>query len=93
MDKPKFLIFIFAVLLSNLCNVLLCNYRIYLGSLSMLNIAAVRHIRLSKIKTLTLCQVLGTNMHHCAKFCPKMVEHLQRYCNLTVFKMAAILNF
>jgi len=37
MDKLQFLIFIFAVLLPNLCNVLLCNYRIYLSSLSMLN--------------------------------------------------------
>ena len=37
----------------------------------MLNIAAVRHIRLSKIrgpKTLTLPQVRGIHMHHRAKF-------------------------
>ena len=37
----------------------------------MLNIAAVRDIRLSKIKTLTLRQVLGTNVHYRAKFHPK----------------------
>ena len=52
----------------NLDNVLLCNYRIYLSSLSMLNTAAVRQTRLSKIKTLTLRQVLGANMHHHTKF-------------------------
>ena len=84
MDKLQFLIFIFAVLLPNLCNVLLCNYRTYLSSLglSILSTAAVRHTRLSKIKTLTLRQVLGANyMHHRAKFHPKTVEHLQRCCN------------
>jgi len=36
---------IFAVLLSKLCNVLLCNYKIYLNSFSILKIAAVCHIR------------------------------------------------
>ena len=55
MDKLQFLIFIFAVLLPNLCNVLLCNYRIYLSNSSILSIAAVRHTRQSKIETLTLC--------------------------------------
>jgi len=65
MDKLQFLIFrlYFAVLLPSLCNVLLCNY-----SLSVLNIAAARHIKQSKIKTLTLRQVLGTIIHHRAKF-------------------------
>jgi len=69
MDKLQFLTFIFAVLLANSCNELLSNYR-YISHFSILNIAPVCHIRLSKIKTLTLCQVLGTNIyniHHCAK--------------------------
>jgi len=65
MDKLQFLIFMFAVLLSKLCSVSLCNYRIYFSSFSILKISA---IRLSKIKILTLRQALGTNMHHCAKF-------------------------
>jgi len=33
-----------------------------------IKIAAVRHIRLTKITSLTLRQILGTDMHHCAKF-------------------------
>jgi len=39
-----------AVLLPNLCNVSFCNYGIYLSSFSILEIAAVRHTRLSKLK-------------------------------------------
>ena len=46
MDKLQFLGLIFAVLLSKSCNVLLCNY---LSSFSILKIAVVCHIRLSKI--------------------------------------------
>jgi len=46
----------------------LCNCRIYLSSFSILSIAAVCHIRLSKIKTSTLHQILGTDVYHCAKF-------------------------
>ena len=49
-DKLQFLALIFAVLLSKLCNVLLCNYKIYLSSFSILELAALRHIRLSKTK-------------------------------------------
>jgi len=52
-NKVQFLALMFAVLLSKLCYVvgLLCrpNYKIYLNSLSILKIAALRHIRLSKI--------------------------------------------
>jgi len=48
MDKLQFLVQIFAVLLSKLCNVLLC--KIYLSSFSILKIAALRYIRLTKIK-------------------------------------------
>jgi len=57
----------FAVLLPNLCNMSLCNYRIYLSSFSILKIAAVRHMTLSKIKSLTLHEVLETRMHNRAK--------------------------
>ena len=49
-----------AVLLPDLCNALLRNNRIYLSSFLILQIAAVCHIRLSKIKTLILRQVLGS---------------------------------
>jgi len=35
MDKLQFLVLIFAVLLSKLCNVLLCNYTVYLNSFSI----------------------------------------------------------
>ena len=41
---------------------------------SILKIAAVRRIRLSKIKTLTLRQVVGTNVHRRAKISSKMAE-------------------
>ena len=68
MDKLQFLVLIFAVLMSKLCSVSLCNYRIYLSGFSILKLSAVHHIRLSKIKILTLRQALGTNMHHRAKF-------------------------
>jgi len=49
-----------AVLLPDLCNALLSNNRIYLSSFLILQIAAVCHIRLLKIKTLILRQVLGS---------------------------------
>jgi len=35
MDKLQFLVLIFAVLLSKLCNVSLCNYIVYLNSFSV----------------------------------------------------------
>jgi len=35
MDKLQFLVLIFAVLLSKLCNVSLCNYTVYLNSFSI----------------------------------------------------------
>ena len=94
MDKLQFLIFTM-ILLPNLCNVLLCNYRIYLSSLSMLNIVAVRHIRLSKIRTLTLRQVLRTNMHHRTKF---RKDRSNRCGDISIFVIlmmaaAAILDF
>jgi len=34
-DKLQFLVLIFAVLLSKLCNVSLCNYKVYLSSFSI----------------------------------------------------------
>jgi len=54
---------------------------IYLSSLSILKIVAVCHVRLLKIHTLTLRQVLGTNMHHRTKFCKDHVKPLRRYAN------------
>jgi len=74
-----------AVLLSKLCDVLLCNYKIYLRSFSILTIAVICYIRLSRIT-----RRLGINMHHCAKFHENRPKMLQRYGYLTVFKMAAI---
>jgi len=70
MDKLLFLIFIFAVLLSKWCIVSLCNYVIYLSGFSIPKTAAIGHIRLPKIKTLTLPvrQVLETDVHHRPKF-------------------------
>jgi len=41
MDKLQFLVLIFVVLFSKLCNVSLGNYKIYLSSFSILTIAAV----------------------------------------------------
>jgi len=76
MDKLQFLIFIFAVLLPDLYGVLLCNYRIYLSSLSMLNTVAFCHIRLSKIKTLTLHQVLASPCQILSKNCRTFAEIL-----------------
>ena len=52
MDKLQFLVLIFAVLLSKLCNVSLCNYTVCLNSFSIRYIAAICRIRLSKIKNL-----------------------------------------
>jgi len=78
MDKLQFLIIIVAVLLPDLCNVLLCtNFRIYLSSLSILNVAAVRRIRLSIINTITLRQFLGTRIHHRAKLCLTVPNFIQ----------------
>jgi len=81
MDKLQFLALIFAVLLSKLCNVLLCNYKIYLSSFSILELAALRHIRLSGAgdQYESLCQISS-----------KSIKRLQRYGDLTVFKMAAV---
>ena len=91
MDKLQFLVWIFAVLLSKLCNVLLRNYKIYyLSSISILKIASLCHIKLSKIKNLNLTS--GAR-DQCASLCQissKCVKELQRYSDLTVFKMAAV---
>ena len=59
MAKLQFLVLIFAVLWSKLCNVLLCNYKIYLSSFSILKIAAFRDIRLSKISNLNCTSGAG----------------------------------
>jgi len=67
LDKLQFLVFIFAALLPDLCSVSLCNYRIYLSSFFDSQDCGCTTI-LSKIKTVTLGQVLRTNMHHSAKF-------------------------
>jgi len=52
MDKLQFLVLIFDVLLSKLCNVSLFNYKVYLSSFLIRWIAAICHIRLSQIKNL-----------------------------------------
>jgi len=93
MEKLQFLIMIFAVLLPNLCNVLLFNYVIYLSSLSILNIATVRHIRWSKIKNVNFTSGAGDQQASSCQILSKTVKYLQRYCNLTVFKMAAVRHF
>ena len=59
MDKLQFIVLIFAVLLSKLCNVLLCKYKVYLSSFSILQMAAICHIRLSKIKSLNFTSGAG----------------------------------
>jgi len=72
-------------------NVSLCNYRIYLSSFSILNIAAVRQI-LSKIKTLTLRQVLET-IGLCITSVPNFTtisQTIAEICRLSGFKMAAV---
>ena len=53
LSNMTFLI-IFAVLLSTLCNVILCNYKIYLSSFSILKIPALRHLRMSKVNKIEL---------------------------------------
>ena len=84
MDKVQFLVLTFAVLLSKLCNVLLCIYKIYLSSFSILKIAVLRHIRFSKITRrwgpicITVLNLI------------KSASRLQRYGDLTVCKMAAV---
>ena len=88
MDKLQFLVFLFAVLLSKLCNVSLCNYRICLSSFSILKIS-VRYVRLSKIKTLTLHRVLETNMRHRIKF----RNGRSNRCGYRVFKAMTIDRF
>ena len=70
---------------------LLRNYKIYyLSSISILKIASLRHIKLSKIKNLNFTS--GAR-DQCASLCQissKWVKELQRYSDLTVFKMAAV---
>jgi len=59
MGNVQFLVLIFAVLLSKLRNVYLCNYKRYLSSFKILKIAAVRHIGLSKIKNFNFTSDAG----------------------------------
>ena len=83
-DKLQFLVLIFAVLLSKLCNALLWNNEIYLSIFSILKIAALRHIKLSKIKKLNFTSGSGDQ---CASLCQtssKSIKRLQRYGELTV---------
>jgi len=64
---------------------------IHLSIVSILNIAAVRYIRLSKIKSLTLNQALhGDQYASPCQTSSKSVKRLQSYGDLTVFKMAAV---
>ena len=91
MDKLQFLVWIFAVLLSKLCNVLLRNYKIYyLSSISILKIASLRHIKLSKIKHLNFTSRARDQFALLCQISSKCVKELQRYSDLTVFKMAAV---
>jgi len=92
MDKLQFLIIIVAVLLPDLCNVLLSNYRIYLSSISILKIVAVCRGLLSKVKTLILRLVMWTNMFHCAKFHQKSSNSC-REGDLTAFKIVTMRHF
>ena len=78
-----------AVLLSKLCNVLLCNYKIYLNSFSILNIGALSRIRLSTIKKSNFTSDAGDEYASC-KISSKSIKWSQRYGDLTVFKMAAV---
>ena len=55
----QILVLIFAVLLSKLCNELLCNYKIYLSNFSILKIGALCRKRLSKIKKLNFTSGAG----------------------------------
>ena len=64
-------------------------------AITVFKMAAVRHIRLSKIKTLTLRQVLRTNMHHRTKF---RKDRSNRCGDISIFVIlmmaaAAILDF
>ena len=95
MDKLQFLVLIFAVLLSELCNMTLYNYKIYLSSFLILKIAALRHdIRLLKIKKKIELYVRRSGARdQYASLCQissKSVKRLQRYSELTVLEMVAV---
>jgi len=85
--KLQFLVLIFAVLLSELCNMSLYNYKIYLSSFSILKIAALRHDKIelyvrrsgARDQYASLCQISS-----------KSVKRLQRYNELTVLEMVAV---
>ena len=63
MDKLQFLVLMFAVLLSKLCNVLLCSYNIYLSKFfDSQDSDSPTH------KIVENYKALGTNMHYCAEF-------------------------
>jgi len=92
-DKQQLLVglSIFAVLSSSkLCNVLLCNYKIHLSSFSILKIAALRCIWLSKIKNLNFTSGAGDQHASLCQISSKSVKRLQRYGDLTVFKMVSL---
>jgi len=92
--KLQFLILIVAVLLSELCNMSLYNYKIYLSSFSILKIAALRHdIILLKIKKIELYVRRSGARDQYASLCQissKSVKRLQRYSELTVLEMVAV---
>jgi len=49
-----------------------------------------RHVRLSEIENLTLCQVLGTSMHQHAKFHKYQTNCCFDMIFFVIFKMAAV---
>ena len=69
---------------------LLCNYKIHLSRFSILKIAALRRIWLSKIKNLKFTSGAGDQHASLCQISSKSVKRLQRYGDLTVFKMAAV---
>jgi len=66
---------------------------IIVSTLSILNIAAVRHITLAKIKSVTLHQVMGTNMHHSARFHPNRSNRNIVILQFSKLRPSAILDF
>ena len=90
MDKLQFIVLIFAVLLSKLCNVLLCVLQSIFQQFTILKTAAPRDIRLSKIKNSNFTPGAGDYRALLCQISSISVKRLQRYGELKVFKVVAV---
>jgi len=90
MDKLQFLIFIFAVLLPNVRNCVITDYIKAVYRCSILRLSATYDCQKLGGLNVNFTSGSGDSYASPCQISSKMVANLQKHCNLTVFKMAAV---